>query len=201
MLKQILDEKIKDSSLEELKEKLAYQSTKRLEKSIDKFLETKTIYDWLNSGFYDLVYNAKDFLIKLCTAFEIKENNLQQELINFKNLKIEIEKFEDSYLFINTNFRRKSESIFVLALLENKRRISLYKDERFLFKTIDEILQLISNILIEDYNLNNGKCSIWGNIVNYQLHLFNKIYTFSTNGELLKTKENFDVNIASLRLK
>lgn len=41
MLKEILNQKIKDTSLEDLKQKLDYQSTKKLEKSLNKFLKHK----------------------------------------------------------------------------------------------------------------------------------------------------------------
>lgn len=192
MLKQILDQKIKESSLEDLKEKLGYQSIKRLQKSIDKFIETKTIYDWLNSGFYDLVNNAEDFLVKLCKVFKIENQLLEKELKSCEKLRTEIEKFKDSYIFINTNFKRKSEPIFVLALLENKRIISLYKDEKYLFKSLKEILNMVSNEIIKHYIFNNGKCFIWGDIVNYQLHLFGNLYTFTTNGKLIDEKIYID---------
>jgi IS30 family transposase len=55
MIKELLNQKIKDASLEDLKQKLDYQSIKKLEKSFNKFLKTKTIYEWLNSEFYDLL--------------------------------------------------------------------------------------------------------------------------------------------------
>lgn len=200
MLKQILDQKIEESSLEDLREKLGYQSTKRLQKSIDKFTKTKTIYDWLNSGFYDLVNNAEDFLIKLCKVLKIENQLLEKELIFCEELKVEIEKFKDCYIFINTNFKRKSEPIFVLALLENKRRISLYKNEKYLFKSLNEILNMVSNEIIKHYIFNNGKCFIFGNIVNYQLHLFGNLYTFTTNGKLIDDKKDLDVNIAFLNI-
>lgn len=140
-------------------------------------------------------------MIKLCKALEIDDTQIQKELDNYTNLKIEIEKFKDAYIFVNTNFKRKSEPIFALAFLESKRRISLYKNEKYLFKSRNEILNIISNEIIKDYVFNNGKLFIWGDIVNYQVHLFNEIYTFETNGKLTNIKENYDVNVASLKLK
>lgn len=201
MLKQILNQKIKDSSLEELKEKLGYQSIKKLEKSIDKFISTNTIYDWLNSGFYDLTNDAKTFFEKLCRALDIDENEINKQLQDFTNLKNEIDKFKDSYIFVNTNFKRTTEPILALAFCESKRRISLFNNERFFYKSIDEILKLVSNIIIEHYKINDGKCSIWGDIVNYQLSLFGKFYTFSNEGKLIAEENSLDVNIATLKIK
>lgn len=189
MLKNELNQKIKNISIEELKIKLAYQSAKKLEKSINIFMETKTIYDWLNSGFYDLVYDAKELFLKLCEVFGIWDLIVQNELNYCENLKNEIYRFKGSYIFVNTNFKRKNESIFALALCEKKRRISLFKNERFLFKTKEEILELVSNIVIEHYKINDGKCSIWGNIINYQLNLFDTVYIYSLDGKIENVKE------------
>lgn len=188
MLKGILNQKIKDASIEDLKQKLDYQSTKKLEKSLNKFLKTETIYEWLNSGFYDLSNNAEQFLIKLCKALEISNIELQKELDNCINKKTEIEKFKDAYIFVNTNFKRKSEPIFALAFLESKRRISLYKNEKYLFKSRNEILNIISNEIIKHYIFNNGKLVVWGDIVNYELYLFGNLYTFTKDGKLINEK-------------
>ena len=188
MLKQILNQKIKDSSLEELNKRLGYQSIKKFEKSVDKFLCTNTMYDWLNSGFYDLTNDAKTFFEKLCKALDIDDNEISKEFQDFINLKNEIEKFKDSYIFVNTNFKRNNEPIFALAFCESKRRISLYKDSRFLYKKIDDILKQVSDIIVEHYRVNDGKCYIWGNIVNYQVYLFGKLYIFSTIGKLISEK-------------
>lgn len=201
MLKEILNQKIKDSSHEELKQKLGYQSTKKLENSVNKFLQTKTIYEWLNSGFYDLVYDSIGFLNKLCKEFDIDKKFYNEELEKCQKLKVEMERFKDAYIFVNTNFKRVSEPIFALALLESKRRVSLYKDEKYLFKSIDEILNITSIFIEEHYKENGGKLAIWKDIINYQLHLFDEIYTFEVTGELTNIKENYDVNIASIKLK
>ena len=201
MLKQELDNKIKNTPLQTVIKKLDYNSERKLKKSLDKFINCESINKWLNSGFYDLVYNAENFLIDICNLFKIDKEILSYEIKKVNQLKKENERFKNSYIFINTNFKRKSEPIFALALCESKRRISLYKNEKYLFKSIDEILNIVSKQIINHYINSSGKLGIWGEIENYQLHLFDNIYTFDLKGKLLNLKENFDINLASLKIK
>ena len=190
MLKEILNQKIKDASLEDLKQKLEYQSRKKLEIAQTKFINTNTTYEWLHSGFYDLVYNARGFFIALCEAFEIPQTLIDTELETCDKRYKEIEKFKDAYIFVNTNFKRKGEPIIALCALDGKRRISLYKGERFLFQTDETIFSIVSDEIEKHYIKHNGKLAIWGDIEDYQLYLFGKKYIFNTNGKQLELGEN-----------
>ena len=199
MLKQEINEKNKTIPLQVLLKELNYKSKQKVENALDKFINCESIDKWLNSGFYDLVYNAEDLFISLCNVLKIDEKKVSLELNKSKELRNEIERFKDSYLFINTNFKRTSEPIFALVFCKGKRRISLYKDKKYLFCSLNEILNMVSIEIIKHYIFNDGKASIWGKIENYQLHLFGEIYTFDTKGNILDTNENFDTNIASLK--
>lgn len=88
-----------------------------------------------------------------------------------------------------------------MALCESKRRISLCKNKKYLFKSVDKILNIASKQIISHYINSNGKVGIWGEIEKYQLHLFDNIYTFDLEGKLLTIKENFDINLASRKIK
>jgi len=59
----------------------------------------------------------------------------------------EQQRFKNCYLFINTNFKRKSEPIFALACMEHKRRIYPRNIENLYFKSDDEILKVISKFV------------------------------------------------------
>lgn len=115
MLKQEINEKIKTIPLQVLLKELNYKSKQKVENALDKFINCESIDKWLNSGFYDLVYNAEDLFISLCNVLKIDEKKVSLELNKSKELRNEIERFKDSYLFINTNFKRTSEPIFALV--------------------------------------------------------------------------------------
>jgi len=108
--------------------------------------------------------------------------------VSAEELKIskELGKFKDCHIFVNTNFKRQSEPIFVLALLESKRKINIEAKE-LAYKPLDEILVMVSNIIKSHYKETQGNIGIWGNIVNYVYHHTNaETYSFNTNGEDIK---------------
>ena len=115
-------------------------------------------------------------------------------------LQEEMRKLRKCYIFVNTNFRRKNEPIFVLAFMEGRRRIAIPK-EKFVFKSDDEIFELVSKIVKKHYKENEGKLPIWGNIDNYFYHHKDgKVYTFDKNG-LMVENDNIIESIATLSIK
>ncbi len=177
---------LKQSSIEVIAKQLGYNSTKTASKTIQSFLDTKNIYDWLNNAHYDLKYTSIGFFNKLCHIYKIDEEDINNELQEYEKIKAEIKKHQYSSIFVNTNFKRKNEPIFALAFLESKRNIRLDTDI-LLFKTDDEILDLVSEVVKQHYVKNSGGLAIWGNIVNYVYHNSdNKRYIFNTQGIAIK---------------
>ena len=186
MLIKTINEKLNTIDISTLHKKVGYNSSKKFIETLEKLKSTRNSYDWLYCSHYDLVYSSKDFLIKLCEVLEIDEILVDDEIKKAVLYYKEQEKFKSSYIFVNTNFKRKSEPIFALALCEKFRNISLYKKENLLFKSIEEILNNLSFQIKSHYEENNGGLKIWRKIVNYQVHLFDKIYLFDVNGNLLE---------------
>ncbi|QKF77347.1 hypothetical protein [Arcobacter defluvii] len=150
------------SNDKDLYKKIGYNSKQIFEKSLNKFLKYKSLKEWIEKGYYDFTNNATEFFVKLSKELGFKDSEINNIIFKITEYIEEKNKLSSSYIFINTNFKREGESILTLAMLENKRRISLYKNEKFLFKPINEILELVSSIVVEHYEINNGKCFIWG---------------------------------------
>jgi hypothetical protein len=184
MIFEDIKEKIKLQNKTLLAKELGYSNLTKFEITLNKFFQFSTLYEWFQCGHYDLLNTAQDFFIKLSKALKIDENTINNEIKNITLYKHEVEKFKDSYIFVNTNFKKKNEPIFALALCENQRRISLYKKENLLFKSTDEILEILSIEIKKHYLQNSDNLGIWGKIVSFQVHLFNTIYIFDTNGNL-----------------
>ena len=201
MLKTLINKKVNEITVDELVAKLGYNSKRKAQDSLNRFLNTESIYTWFYSGFYDLRYNAKEFLFVLTKALDIDMLIVDNEISEIKKLKKEIDKFRGSYIFVNTNFKRKNEPIFALCFCERSRRISLYKNKIYIFKTLDKILNIVSEEIKRHYAKHDGSLCIWGDIVNYQLNLFDDIYTFETNGKITSSSINYDSSIATLKLK
>ena len=201
MIFEHIKEKTKLQNKTLLAKDLGYSNLIKFETTLNKFLEFSTLYEWFQCGHYDLVNTAGDFFIKLSKALKIDENTINNEIKNITLYKHEVEKFKDSYIFVNTNFKRKNEPIFTLALCENQRRISLYKKENLLFKSTDEILEILSIEIKKHYLQNSDNLGIWGKIVSFQVHLFNTIYIFDTNGNLKSNDVIVFENKATLKYK
>lgn len=77
----------------------------------------------------------------------------------------------------------------------------MYKNENLLFKSIDEIIEILSIKIKKHYLQNSDKLGIWGKIVSYHVHLFDKIYVFDTSGSLKSNDEIIFENRAVLKYK
>jgi len=112
----------------------------------------------------------------------------------------EYEKFKECYIFVNTNFKRKSEPIFALAFLEYKRHISLLKDD-LIFKTDEEVFKIIGAIVKHHFITSNGQINMWGKIVNYKYyHKDGNSYVFDIDGNIIIDEKVIESR-ASLCLK
>lgn len=199
-IEKLVHTKLEKISKNEILNKLGYASNKKALEAFDKFLDSQDLYSWLHSGFFDFKYTAPSFFKKLCEIIGIEESVVNQSLLDDKIHHAELEKFKDSYIFINTNFKRKSEPIFALAFLESKRHIKI-NPEKLIFKTDKKILEIVSKLIIDNYKETKGNIGIWGDIVNYVYHNYDdKTYLFDTNGKMI---ENIAVNEskATLTLK
>ena len=113
-------------------------------------------------------------------------------------------KQDGSYIFVNTNFKRKGEPIFVLAFLEAKRRISITDElastnQEELFQNIGAYVK--NHYVKNHYVQNNGDLGTWGKIINYQVHLQDKVYLFDIKGNHLENAASVIENCATMGLK
>jgi hypothetical protein len=183
-----LKNKLQFSSKEQIAQKLEYSSTAKGIQAIDAFLDSKNLYVWLHSGYYDFKYTAEGFLKKLCLILDIPYDELSIEL---QQLSIEVQQLSSNYIFVNTNFKRTTEPIFALAFLESKRRL----------KVPTKDLEVVSKIVRQHYIENNGVLNIWGKIKNYVFHSANKTYIFDTDGNLVESDDDISESKATLTLK
>ena len=171
----------------EIVKKMGYQSPKRGVESLDYFL-SKGSLDFLMQGMYDFKYTADQFFEKLCEVLEIDKKLTEEARQEIKKIVAEKRAYEYAYIYVNTNFKRTSEPIFVLAFMESTRRIRLNADD-FLLKSDEEVLKEISKIVKNHYKETGGELFIWGKIKNYVYdHKDGKSYIFDTDGNLINEK-------------
>lgn len=198
-IEEIIKSKLATIPKSEILNKLGYSSNIKALEALDKFISSKDLYDWLHSGHFDFKYTVLSFFKKLCEIIDIDKNIVNKALLDDKKYDAELERFKDSYIYVNTNFKRKSEPIFALASLESQRRLKI-SPENLLFKEEDEILNIVSNFIANHYSKTKGDIGIWGKAVNYVFHHNGNKYIFDTEGNSVY---NIDVSetMATLKLK
>ena len=181
-MKEIVKSRLQLISKEVIIKQMGYNNKKRGLESLEKFL-SMDIYNWIyHSGHYDFKYNSLGFLKEICKIVSIPDIELEKELQRNKTLYDELQKIKYCHIFINTNFKRTSQSIWRLMAYQKIRRISIDK-EKLLFKTDEDIFKTVSLLIINHYKSSEGKLTLWGEIVDYQYyHNDNKYYNFDING-------------------
>ena len=163
---------------------MGYSNLKIAQQRLSSLLTTG-LYNWLKHSQYDFKYTNKEFLIKLCSVLNISNYEPKiEQLLNHINY---INTLQQPYIYVYTNFKRTSEQIFVLALMEGSRNIYLNKEAMY-SKTDVEISSIVSKIITEHYREHNGKLAIWRKILSYVYHHTNENkYVFNTKGELIES--------------
>ena len=191
--------RLNTTSKEKIVKQMGYNSIKKGLNTLDSFLTHEDLYSWLHSGHYDLKYNSKEFFEKLCEVLDISDEDIKIELEYQEALHVEMAKFKNSYIFVNTNFKRTTQPIFALAFCEHFRKFKPPVKE-LVFKTDIEILEVISNSVQNHYKSSKGEIGIWGKVVNYVFHLNEEnTYLYSIDG-IIKKPTTIDESKAELFL-
>jgi hypothetical protein len=185
MLLQLIKEKQSDKDLSEIANLLGYTNSKKGVASIEKLLSYTTLLEWLRSGHYDFKYNSEQLIKNLSIILDIDTSFVNINIFDAHIKMVLLEKLENTYIFVHTNFKRGSEPIFTLAFSESLRRIHL-DASKLIDKTLFEIFFGASKTIVSHYEQAQGKLGIWGDITGYSLYLFQKTYSFNPQGELSK---------------
>lgn len=86
---------------------------------------------WLKNGSFDFVFSAKEFVIHLCRVCEIQSDLCSAKIEEAVDINKELSRLEGCYIYVDTHFKRISESTINLmawkvAIISNfeKKRFS-----------------------------------------------------------------------------
>lgn len=99
----------------------------------------------------------------------------------------ELRKYEDVYIYIGTNFKRTTQPIFALALLQGTRYMKIPDKSIFCSKGLDEQLKIAGDIARDNYKKGAYLAYIWKR---YRLQA---LFAFNTNGEFMNQEINEQV--------
>jgi hypothetical protein len=179
--------------------KLGYRGYKRFQKTLDKLLKTQTIEAWLENAHYDLVYTGEALIRALVKVLSLSETLCDQAFEAYAFYKQNKALNRQRWIWVNTNFRRKNEPIFMLAFMERTRNFGLNLDPHRSY-ALEEILQMVSEIVRKHYIEKQGRLGVWGEIQNYvYYHDDGSRYVFDTEGKKIDDLVEVNDNRAMLK--
>ena len=119
----------------------------------------------LNSGAFDFKYSNDQFLTALCNVLGIDVIDHKQQLDAIHDEYTDRRERYKAHVFIDTNFKRQSQTLISLACLHGQRFIQLPYEIRIkpLFEQVDYVQSLVK----KHYKDNDGEIGIWGDIQKY----------------------------------
>lgn len=119
----------------------------------------------LEAGGFDFRYDARGFVRALCEALGMSAVDYEPGLKSLETIAAHRRTFAP-YIVVDTNFRRATQPLFVLAMLECQRRIHLPRALRDLPAT-GQIHQA-RDIVVAHYRSHDGRLEFWGDIKGYR---------------------------------
>ena len=168
-----------NSDKKALSKALGYVREQNFARALANLEAAKSLDEFITKGHFDWAHSSETLILALSKHFSL---SIDAELSEVQKLYNERIKFKGSYIYIDTNFKRKNEPIFALAMAQHLRYISLtpFLDE-LCFKTLDEKLNIISKV-VKDYYHKTKSLPVFGEITGFKLYLLGKNYSLDTNG-------------------
>ena len=199
-LLQTIKQKLQTTSQKKLLKQMGYDSLKTGQKTLQSLLDADDIYQWIKTGHFDFKYTSKAFVKTLCKVQEVSEIDYVLVLDAYEQRAQKINHESYSFIYVNTDFVRTSESVMVLAILEGKRRVWLDKEVLFDMSK-DEIIFHVSKLIQEHYQAVKGTLTLWGEIKNYVLHYKDEeSVIFDVDGNVLLNKSPIRESKAVVKL-
>ncbi|MFL1707458.1 hypothetical protein ACHJH3_10775 [Campylobacter sp. MOP7] len=177
-----LQELVSKSDMKKLSRELGYAREKNFSRALCNLSNANSLDEFLERGHFDWCHSSKTLIISIANHFNI---DIANELNTSNILNDEKRRYKGSYIYIETNFKRKNESIFMLAMTQRVRYLSLKPIlNELYFKSIDIKLKIISEF-IKDHYKTTKTLPLYGDITGYKLYLLNNTYSFDTDANLV----------------
>lgn len=154
----------------------------------------------LDTCAYDWKFSNSEFVIRLCEVLGIDAKKCKKEVARISTeLSTEKARYK-SWIFVNTNFIRKSEPIFALAALESSRRIQIPKEIGVL--PFEHQIPHVKAIIRRHYSESGGEIDMWGTIGRYEFFFAeHQAILFHFDGSVVIQGHQFEAPYAKILLK
>jgi len=138
----------------------------------------------LDVGGYDLRYQSHEFVHELCRALELPLDECDANIARIKRQAEDDRAAFKPYLWVDTDFKRKDQRVFVLAFLESRRYLGF---PRWILRlTPEQQLVQAQELVQEHMRETEGELLIWGTIKRYWFfYAPNRSYWLAPDGEVI----------------
>jgi len=142
----------------------------------------------LDVGGYDLRYQSHEFVHELCRALELPLDECDANIARIKRQAEDDRAAFKPYLWVDTDFKRKDQRVFVLAFLESRRYLGF---PRWILRlTPEQQLVQAQELVQEHMRETEGELLIWGTIKRYWFfYAPNRSYWLAPDGEVIAKNE------------
>ncbi len=195
-LHKIITSKLSWANLSDITQFMGYNKTqspkaiKRLEHLVtDEYLG-------LYSNTFDFKYSNKEFLTKLAQVLGIPV--CQDDFDTITSTHDDKPNRIKSYVFIDTEFVRTSQPVFVLAACNHQRYIRL--DDDIQMKPLHEQATHVQSIVKQHYYIeSSGEIGIWGRVKRYVFHCdYNIKIELTVDGTVLGEVDDISIGKAHI---
>lgn len=121
----------------------------------------------LGTGGYDFRFSSREFLRALASALAVDTIETDRRIEDIEAGLERLRQLFKPWIFVDTQFKRSGEPIFLLAWMESTRRLRLPVKARLLSR--DELTKVAAGRIREHYRKTEGQLPIWGDIIEYKL--------------------------------
>ncbi len=199
--------KLQTKKIADIVQELGYKPSKstNVTKVLNELQQAHNITYYLDKSYYDFKYNPRTLLQAICRVLGISKIDYYVTIEAYEDNKRRLQALKNPYIFVDTNFKRKGQTIIALSFLESKRRIKLDKESLSL-KSEEEIKTQISYTIKLHYKWKNGVLPLWGEIRAYLYYDINgKRTVYSVLGDIIEEdiieEDNIQESRATVTLK
>jgi hypothetical protein len=195
-LQSIINERLSVCDLNQIASDLNYKPEK-LNERIKTITESH--YLGLDGSYYDFKYSQQEFVENLCEQLQIP-SKLYEKVIGDLGAEITKRKYGfKSFIFIETEFKRNNQPIFVLAALEGKRYLKV--DYEIAKLSLNDQIRHLQKIVCDHYKKEKS-LPLWGDIRKFVYYYSEGIILiFSVYGVLLNVVDKYPRSGAIIGLK
>ncbi len=198
-LRKIITSKLSCANLSDITQFMGYNKT-QTPKAI-KRLEHLVADECLGmyNKTFDFKYSNQEFLTKLTNVLGLGINDFKSDIDNIHTAhNVWVNRFQ-SFVFVDTEFFRKSQPVFVLAACSDQRYIRLI--DGIQMKPLHEQVTYVQSIVKQHYIDSCGGIGIWGRVKRYVFfYADDEKVAFTTDGKILGEVENISIGKAHLSI-